>query len=67
MIPNQREYDLVWNKPEFIYVMLTLLSQFSFRYNSYTKTELSKNYPVKVVPHRSTQIDRGLKGFNTSF
>ena len=30
------------------------------------QTELSKNYPVKVVPHRPAQIERGFHWFKTS-
>ena len=31
------------------------------------QTELSKTYPVKVVPHRPAQTERGLQWFKTSF
>ena len=60
---------LVWAKPEFIYMLLC--------YYCFTrsvpvvfpkcKIELSKKYPMKVVPHRPAKTERGLQWFKTSF
>ena len=61
MIPKQREYEILGMGQTRIYiyvVMLPLLHPFSSCYLFLMQTELSKKYPVKVVPHRPAQNER---------
>ena len=64
MIPNQREYEIfgMGQTIIFIYVaILPLIHTVSSRYLPSMQTELSKKYPMKVVPHRPVQTEKGLQ------
>ena len=61
---------LVWTKPGFIYMLLSYHCFFTHSVPIiFPKCKLNsaKNNPLKVVPYRPAQTERGLQGFKMSF